>query len=134
MFRSGAVLKNSSFKGGYNESTSFGVCSSSGKHVAPTTSMSPTPTPSPTPTSAPDSSPAPTSSPPTDCTDLVLEFHTDAFGEETWFNVTDYRSKEVVWVVPPGTMGNNSDYTFSQCLDNRPCYIVSVNDDYGDGM
>ena len=66
------------------------------------------------------------------CVDVTLTLLTDCWGGETSWEVVDAQGN-IVASVSSGTYGNQTTYTWTQCLEYG-CYTFNIGDTYGDGM
>lgn len=93
----------------------------------------------PSPPAAPPSpaqppSPVPSSPPPVPDTCFTLEVETDAYPEETSWNVTAVGNTTLLFGRVPGYYTELNKLTYEEfCLPEGE-YVFLINDDYGDGM
>ncbi|MFT4780008.1 MAG: hypothetical protein ACI923_002551 [Flavobacteriales bacterium] len=66
------------------------------------------------------------------CDNLTLTIDTDCWGNEVSWEILD-ASNNVVASVAGGTYGNQSNFTWSECLEYG-CYTFNIFDSFGDGL
>ncbi|GIV35221.1 MAG: hypothetical protein KatS3mg031_2756 [Chitinophagales bacterium] len=69
-----------------------------------------------------------------DCVILTVSVTTDAFGNETSWELEDLTTGTILGSVAEGTYGNNMTFTRNFCVDPNHCFEFRILDAFGDGI
>jgi len=69
-----------------------------------------------------------------DCVPLIIVINTDAFGEETSFELEDLTDNTIISSAAPGTLAGLATFRQPLCVNSTHCYEFRIFDAFGDGI
>ncbi|MGK3760569.1 MAG: hypothetical protein ACI8RD_012886, partial [Bacillariaceae sp.] len=67
--------------------------------------------------------------------EVRLEISTDSKGYEIYYRLKRLSDDQIIWMTRPNTLGSNSNYSETSCLEiANDCYQFDIRDKGGDGI